>query len=478
MHNETLNTILYVLFFCLIAACPLSLTSLTTYDLPKADALENVQGAYSFYHNLLRAGTRDPGYNADVMAKATREPLYPAILSLTLRGFGGQNLKAHGFKCFEIANLCPDVLYRTKLVNWVFYVLSCVTLGLSIIFLTRRRWLALFIMALLSVNSAMITVTNNWMTEPPALFFLLIHSVALYAAYASRYRKSAAIIAGVTLAALILTKTIFLYLPIFYALGILAAFVIADIKKKPDLAAHAKNFIIAVGIAAILITPSLIADQKASTSIASKMERGSAVLAIRAEYDAMPWSDIPHAFIFFTPDIGPKIILKYFEQETYDRFYRDSDKSYYRKVKNGEGLAYDLAKKDKISLQSAALTIIKQNWLKHIALSPAFAYEGLFIPKKAYFDNYKCSASKAISTIVNFSLIILCIAGVVYLIRIGRYEYLLLAAPAIYSFGMHSFLTHYWPRYSIPLLGIGLVFLSVVYDVAKARRARLKDGLY
>jgi hypothetical protein len=315
-------------------------------------------------------------------------------------------------------------------------------------------------MAGISLNTVMISAVNTWLSEPQAMFFLLAHSLMLYGIAIGTKRSTCAILSGLALGLLILTKSVFLYL--LYTYVVTAALLL--LRKKPQM-------LLLCFSAAILVVPF---SDKPKTLDTLDYNRGAAVMAIRAEYDTMPWKDILPALLYFTPEIGPDLVKKRYGQETYARFDRENKNGYYGKVKRQKGAAYDLARKEKTSLQSAAAKVILQNAFKHIVLTPIFAWEGLFIPKKVAADNVKFRPAKVLSKIVNLLLLPLCLFYTIWLLRRRHYIYLLLAVPAIYSFATHSVLTHYWPRYSVPLLAIGLVFVCIAWHL----RREEKTGLY
>ncbi len=439
---------LFLVAFLVLALCPLSFISITTNDVPQDDARQNMLAAYAYY-------------NGEAV-KNSREPLYPALLSATLRLADAKILQ----QCFREKVKCADVFAQIKKLNWVFHALSTMLVGLAVLYITGRPGLTLLAMAGISLNTVMISAVNNWLTEPQAVFFLLAHSAMLYGIAVETNRKTCAVLSGLALGCLILTKSVFVYLLFIYVIVGLAVTIPTRLKGKEHSRKY-KPFLLLCLTALLFILP-FQKDEKPADTL--DYNRGAAVMAIRAEYDTMPWGDVLPALLYFTPEIGPDLVKKYYGDDIHGRFDRENKTGYYGRVKNRNGVAYDLAKKEKMSLQAAALKIIQQNMIKHIVLTPVFAYEGLFIPKKIAADNTKFAPAKILSKIVNILLLPLFLIAALWLLRRKYYVYLLLAAPAIYSFAIHSVLTHYWPRYSVPLLAIGLVFAAVAWHLRRQEK--------
>ncbi len=472
MHSKTLTNTFFFIIFIVLALCPLSWAFRTTGDLPHSDSFDHVETAYILYQEF------GAGQKAQESKKISsyREPLYPAFLALYFYLSKDENFIAQGFECFRQKNLCPETVRNSKLVNWLFHCLSTIAVGIAVMGFTRRRRYALLAMTTISLNTAMITGVNTWMSEPQAIFFLLVHSVALWSVFNARRPWVAAIISGLSLAALIFTKAVYFYLLPIYAVALLplslSAFGLLSLSLKGErLRQRAKTVLLSFTLMLALAAAIIIPIQTSKSGDNSKeFKRAEIVMAIRAEYDLMPWSDIPVALLWFTPEIGQDLTERIFGIDAAARFDRQAPDSYYRRVKKGRGAAYEMSKSENISLKKSAIRVMLGNAIKHIVLTPVFAYQGLFIPKKIAENNNRFFPSKIITQIANNLVLPFCLYGCFYFIRRRQYHWLILAVPAIYSIGIHSVLTHFWPRYSLPFLGIGLVFVFILWHSMKQSR--------
>ncbi len=198
--------------------------------------------------------------------------------------------------------------------------------------------------------------------------------------------------------------------------------------------------------------------------------RGGEVLSIRAEYDTMPWSDYFVSYFYFTPLIGDRLLLKTFGQETFDRFDRDNDESYYRRAKREKGVAHTLAEEKDISLTKASLLVIKDNFVKHMALTAAFAYRGAFM--QAFIRRQPLPVILvAFTAAVSLLFVPAGLIATGWAFFTNRLRYWVFLFPAYFSYGFHAFLTHYIPRYSMPLIPVFLVTLLVlVYWLVERRK--------
>jgi hypothetical protein len=104
-------------------------------------------------------------------------------------------------------------------------------------------------------------------------------------------------------------------------------------------------------------------------------------------------------------------------------------------------------------LKQESIAKIKQNWRKHLALTATFAYRGSFI--KMVAEN----------SLVPIRLVyIISMFAVLYLAlkqqHIGIIFFLL---PALFSYGIHAFASHYISRFSVPLIPcLAIAFLWLI----------------
>ena len=120
---------------------------------------------------------------------------------------------------------------------------------------------------------------------------------------------------------------------------------------------------------------------------------GGKVLAHRAEYGLMTWSELRGAFAYFLPPQLPALrepAMRWLAPDTYGyaRFDRDATEGFYRRVRDRTGevtgradrldpgwRTADVARQDEV-MRSAATDIYLETWPKQIALTAVFAHRG------------------------------------------------------------------------------------------------------
>ena len=237
--------------------------------------------------------------------------------------------------------------------------------------------------------------------------------------------------------------------------------------------------------------------------------RDGEVLAIRAEYGRMTWSEVGGAFAYYLPDLSSagaarRLALRWFEPETfgYSRFDRDNPDGFYERAKLYTGdvaaRAYLIDPRWRVSnqvrrdaaLKQAAADLIRADWLKHAVLTLAFAERGgtfkgncrattaLFADRFGTLLGWPAAltcrvASASTLLFIPFTVVLLVVAW-----KRRDVALALLLSPVVYAFGIHAAATHFHPRYSLPLVPT----LAVVFAVT-SRHAwlmcsrRLRHGL-
>ena len=191
---------------------------------------------------------------------------------------------------------------------------------------------------------------------------------------------------------------------------------------------------------------------------------GSKVLAHRAEYGLMTWSELRGAFAYFLPPQLPAVrepAMRWLAPDTYGyaRFDRDANEGFYRRVKDRTGevraradrldpgwRTADLARRDKV-VRSAAANVYLETWPKQIALTAVFAHRGtwgLWLP----------------------------MAGLITFLVWRRRDYALafLLLPVIWTAVGLAVGTHFIERYAYPFIPLSAVVISLaLYEVGRGR---------
>lgn len=254
--------------------------------------------------------------------------------------------------------------------------------------------------------------------------------------------QAAAILAGLTLGSLILVKAVFLYLGALIAIGFVG--VARCVKSWQPI----KQGLIVLCVAYLLVggwmTRNFIELGQARVA-----GRDGEILAIRAEFSTMNWTEYAWSFCAFTPickeDVLPKLdpqaAIHLHESKEGGFYRRTKDRIAAMRPKTLNPLATDQSNIDQ-QLSRDAIALIRKNWLKHVALTLTFAYRGM-LPHFPYFIAFWVFIGVAV--------------------RSQNMGLLLFLIPSIYSFGVHSFASHYIDRYSVPLLPTLSVLLAPLF---------------
>ena len=182
---------------------------------------------------------------------------------------------------------------------------------------------------------------------------------------------------------------------------------------------------------------------------------GGKVLAHRAEYGLMTWSEVRGAFVWFLPPQLSALrepAMRWLAPDTYhySRFDRDAEEGFYRRVRNSTGEVaaradqFDpgwrgavLARQDAV-MRTAAADVYLENWPKQIALIAVFANRGtwgLWLPA----------------------------AGLVGFLawRRGDYALAFLLLPVVWTAVALAIGTHFLERYAYPFIPLSAVVIAL-----------------
>ncbi len=426
-----------------------------TVDRPHYDGRHYAFMAY----NLVTHGTvstdQDLMPGEDPLPSLRREPMFPFLLAGMMAIYPGQDFRTHGKACLLDETLCPQFLTFLKIPNLALHVLLICLTGWAAGRLVGRRGAAYAGVTLAALFTGYLSLANIYYAETLASVLFLLTSMGLYLGLTAR-RPSAAAGGGLALGLLILTKAAFFYF-LIVCLMILAGMAFLALFRTVRWGAVARAALYVL-LACAVIAPWMVRNHAVSGEwkIAG---RGGEVLSIRASYDTMPWSDYLPALMYFTPIIGEKILLRTYGEEVFARLDRESDASYYQTAKDRRSVAHVRAAEEGVSLNAAALEVVRENFGKHLALTAAFMYRGAFA--QAYVRDQ--SLPLALILLGAFVALWFVPAGLAVSLwapfkDIRLWVFLF---PAYFSYAFHAFLTHYIPRYSTPLIPVFMIALIV-----------------
>ena len=335
--------------------------------------------------------------------------------------------------------------------------------------------------------------------------FLLLGHAVLAAETWRRPRLVTGVAGGIALGLLALTKAAFQY----WLAGVVVVWLAAAWRDAGRGRASAPAFAALLVAAWSLTLPWMIrnAAQAGEFGISG---RGGEILSIRAEYGRMTWAEVRGAFAYYLPapravDGVRRAAMRWLEPEIfgYARFDRENPEGFYGRAKDYEGdvaaranaidpgwRAGGQAARD-AALKRASLELMREDWLKHAALTLVFAERG----SDFFYNNTACFHVRsrlgarwewlARACLVPKGLGFLFLPALGWLLvlawkrRDAAAAFLLL--PAACSFGFHALATHFIPRYSFPLVPVlALAFALAAREVrrpsaAGGRRSRT-DG--
>ena len=384
---------------------------------------------YSRYAaNLFTSGVYSSQFPIDdqnVSPEMGRAPGYPFFLSLLMhidedyRDF----VQCHYSK--ELNDCIYDggaaVYIPTFLISLSAYLSFCIALYLganiyiSIIFVTPILYPLVKEVALYQHSEAL------------ALPLFALLSFILTSWFSGKTKIWTLCIAGLTLGALALTRTAFLYFIPFAALAILL------IQNQQKSCLFQKKFYLSVLFimsTVIVITPWLYrnATHFDKPQIGSSGVNG--VLTMRVQYNKMTFSESICAFIYWIPDSGDDLAKKYCREDQWKRFDLSHPESYRQMGwQHLNELSADGSSDEEI--RSKLLSEIISDPVRHFLVSIPIGWRGLH------------------RTIIFVPFII-----PFYYMLFKNYRWWQIGALSltIFTFLFHAAITHFNPRYGVPLL--------------------------
>jgi hypothetical protein len=149
-----------------------------------------------------------------------------------------------------------------------------------------------------------------------------------------------------------------------------------------------------------------------------------------------------------------------FGEQTARSFDRSRPESFFRKALSGTGEVQRTATARGIGTRQAAVRVMAEHLPKMCLLTLPFAYRGAFV-------QVGVNVKRVPAALLYFTLmysVFFVPALIALTIRLARKRdpRWLFLVPALYSYAFHSLITHYIPRYSVPLVPIFLIALVSV----------------
>ena len=384
-----------------------------------------------------------------------REPLYPTLLGFWMAALRDEKSFADPP---TLGSLDPGFALRLKSLNVLLHLCLILASWWAARAFFGRPWPALAVAVLVAFNSSMLSTIDVFLTEIPAALLLATSSALICLTY-TRKSVGYAILGGVSLGALALTRAVYFYFLILVAVGATVWLAAVELRKNRRQRPTAARWVAMALVALAVYSPWFVRNQRLGEALQVD-KRGEDVLAIRAEYSTMSWRQYAASFFYFTPTIGPRLATALFGEQTIQSFDRDNPQSFFRKALAGTGEVQRTASTRHLSTRQASIRVMVEHLPMMTLLTLPFAYQGAFV--QVGYNVRRVPGILLYLTLVYSIFFVPALA--ILTIRLARrrdprWPFL---APALYSYVFYSLITHYIPRYSVPLVPIFLIALVSV----------------
>jgi hypothetical protein len=424
---------------------------------PKKDGKQNYCAAANLYVSGVLSNDCDDVEGASGVApqpSMKREPGTPALVALTFAlADGDRDVRACVATSPEWCKTLRTHQRMLLLLPFLAFILLVYVAGYDI---TANANLAAAAALCAAFGTGLIEGSMAFLTEPPAAVLLLLVAWMLYRLACLRRLMLSTLVCGIALGMLALTKAVYFYLvPV---LGLLALLALAFRSRR----GAAAGTLVAVVIAALISGLWIYRNQErfGSNSVAG---RAGSVMSTRATLTTMTWPQYWSGYLAFTPKLGPKLIdllgIDPANVAVFDRSSPESlEENHHRDEVVGSGS------------RQGALGALVEHWPMELALIPLTVYRSAFLPvgSNSHHGRHGSWPMRAVR-LLSLALATAIAMGMmpafflnfsVDLWRLNRAR-LAFHLPALYTVGVHSVLTHYIPRYNLPLFGVFAIELCL-----------------
>ena len=428
---------------------------------------------------------------------AFREPFMPVIWGVMDRASQWIGLEPVPRDCMiDNVSPCRSIYARLKIVNLVFLVAGAAVAFALVRRLTGSAWLACGAFLLAAQNGQLLMGVDRFYTEPHAATLLILTAFFAFRMF-HRRRPTDGVWLGLVLAALVLTKVVFVYLWIFIAL----AFVTLDALDRGI--GQSTALLVAVFLASHLVpVGAWMARNHSAVGAFTVVEgRQTGVLLTREAYHNMRDDEFAAAFWYYLPVTKNRLGDLGIAAQSIERIAPMNANSFRRRQNRG-------ADPSALDVQSRLLT---EPW-QHLKISLLLAWRGVFLARSVagpsppdrdlgysprprgntlrlaeqwellLWPRWGVPFNTLLSTILHLAgfLSLLVVPAWFWLAR-KRFDVVLIALPALYCHGVYAVATHFIPRYADPetplrsVTAMLLVFL--VASLAGGRQPREDEAI-
>lgn len=444
-----------------------------SYEKPRAD-----QGQFlAFAYNTLKHGVYDDNRTDRPRPDNRREPLYPAVLMLSILVHPQIDVAESSVDCITWGKEgCIEKISYLKMGNIVLLIASALLAGYVVFRFTGSAILSTVCYLAIALSGSLGGIANQFFSQTLAALLIVAVSILLHDLIQSDFSRRRALALGVCLGLLVLTKAQFYYFVFLCALFLLVWWLVGGVGIKRS---ARRILFVLVGVF-VLVLPWQIRNytEVGTTWIAG---RSGMALTIRANYNEMSAEEYRASFVLFMPrKVWPDwVVDRYAGTEIEERLLGGRD-SYYseafdRRREVQEKLGFRDPKLDAF-LRHEAVQRILANFSDHLLMVAPYTVAGSFA-EVGYGFNPQAERYGTIGqdlfgiTVSNFYVdtplwpnVILTgvflISAVVALVA-RRWAYLWFLLPGLYLFGVHPILLIFETRYSIMLIPIFVICTCV-----------------
>ena len=437
---------------------------------PTSDAREYVTMGYNF----LKHNTFSLENKVDPTPTAYREPGMPTYDALTIAAIA--QLRDMDLDTLLAKGPGPRILKYAQL---PIIALTAVLTMYIVFMLTRNIFYGYTALFLTGFSTSLLYAANNLCAEHLAALLILCVSLFLYKAVKEKSIKYFVLL-GAALGLLVLTRGVFQYFIVIILAFLVFLAIVGAFEKRKLLICT-----IIFSVAYFALAGSWMVRNYIHFGRLFITERGCKVLLLRAETNIMNTKEYLGAFLYWAPDkyLSESLLKHFLGQDAIkpggalERLNRQNDSSFYLRTKaiwtklekelGGQAGNTIVDKK----LKSMAKTKILKHPFRHILVTLPIGWRGLFaehgyrlkIPGSGIVIN-----SSVPTNIVYFAaLFFLAFLSV----KKRWWDLFAFILPALYLYGIQTFLTHNLARYNKPLIPTLVVALLFVVHYLINKRA-------